>query len=154
MMDIRLAQASDAPDISRLISQLTRFFTVDPKGVGAESFLSGLETSSISRLVTAPNFRYHVGLQGEEMVGVVAIRDNFHLFHLFVIESLHSQGKGTLLWLYAKAAAIHAGNPGRFTVNSTVFGVPVYKTFGFKAVGPKTETKGIAFVPMQLDQAA
>ena len=154
MMDIRLAQASDAPDISRLISQLTRFFTVDPKGVGAESFLSGLEPSSISRLVTAPNFRYYVGLQREEMVGVVAIRDNSHLFQLFVIESLHSQGKGTLLWHHAKAAAIHAGNPGRFTVNSTVFGVPVYETFGFKAVGPKTETKGIAFVPMLLDQAA
>ena len=87
-------------------------------------------------------------------MGVVAIRDNSHLFQLFVIESLHSQGKGTLLWHHAKAAAIHAGNPGRFTVNSTVFGVPVYKTFGFKAVGPKTETKGIAFVPMLLDQAA
>jgi hypothetical protein len=37
MMEIRLAQASDAPNISRLISQLTRFFTVDPKGVGADS---------------------------------------------------------------------------------------------------------------------
>jgi GNAT superfamily N-acetyltransferase len=153
-MDIRLAQPSDAPDISRLISQLTRFFTVDTKGAGAESFLSGLEPSAISRLVTAPNFRYHVGIDGDEVVGVVAIRDNFHLFHLFVVESLHGQGRGTLLWHYAKAAAIDAGNPGRFTLNSTVFGVPVYETFGFKAVGPKAETRGIAFVPMLLDQTA
>lgn len=153
-MDIRLAKPSDAPDISRLIKRLTRFFTVDLQGVGAEGFLSSLEPSSISKLITASNYKYYVGLQGEEMVGTVAIRDSSHLFHLFVVESLHGQGKGSLLWQYAKTAAMNAGNAGRFTVNSTVFGVSVYESFGFRAVGPKTESMGIAFVPMVLNQTA
>lgn len=151
-MDIRLAKLSDASDISRLIKRLTHFFTVDPQGIGAENFLSSLEPSSIAKLISASNYKYYVGIQGDEIVGTVAIRDNSHLFHLFVVESLHGQGKGKLLWQYAKAAALNAGNAGIFTVNSTVFGVRVYETFGFTAVGPKTESRGIAFVPMSLNE--
>jgi GNAT superfamily N-acetyltransferase len=151
-MDIRLAKPTDVPGISRLVIRLTHFFTVDPRGFGAEDFLSSLAPPEIMKLVTASNFRYYVGLQGDEIVGAVAIRDHTHLFHLFVDESLHGQGKGALLWNHAKAAALDAQNTGRFTVNSTVFGVPVYESFGFKAVGPKTETKGIAYVPMVLSQ--
>ncbi|TXT39946.1 MAG: acetyltransferase [Comamonadaceae bacterium] len=150
-MDIRLATPSDAPGISRLITRLARFFTVDPSGLGAEGFLSSLQPSSIVKLVTAANYTYYVGHEGEDMVGTVALRDNSHLFHLFVAEDFHRQGKGRHLWEHAKAAAMEAGNTGRFTVNSTVFGVPAYESLGFKVVGPKTETLGIAYVPMVLD---
>jgi predicted GNAT family N-acyltransferase len=75
------------------------------------------------------------------------------LFHLFVAEHLQGQGIGKLLWNHAKDAATTAGNPGRFTVNSTEFGVTVYESFGFVSTGPKTETNGIAFIPMLYDQA-
>jgi predicted GNAT family N-acyltransferase len=85
-------------------------------------------------------------------VGVVAIRDTTHLFHLFVAEHLQGQGIGKLLWNHAKDASTAAGNQSPFTVNSTVYGIPVYESFGFKATGQKTETNGIAFIPMLYDQ--
>jgi hypothetical protein len=43
-----------------------------------------------------------------------------------------------------------AGNHRGFTVNSTPYAMPVYERFGFKATGPRVETRGIAFVPMEL----
>lgn len=55
-MDTRPAKPSDVPEISSLITRLTHFFTLDPAGVGTEGFLSSLEPSPISKLVTAPNF--------------------------------------------------------------------------------------------------
>lgn len=152
-MEIRLAVPSDAPAISALITRLSKFFTVDATGVGAEGFLASLEPASIEKLISAPNFKYYAGLKNSEIVGVVAIRDNTHLFHLFVAGPWQGNGTGKLLWKHARDAAIAAGNPGRFTVNSTVFGVPVYESFGFKATGQKTETNGIAFIPMLYDQA-
>jgi GNAT superfamily N-acetyltransferase len=150
-MDIRLATPSDAPAISCLVKGLTRFFTIEPIGVGAERFLSSLEPTSIAKVVTAPNFKYYVGHENDVMVGTVCMRDNSHLFHLFVIEEFHGQGKGRLLWHYAKTAAMKGGNSGRFTVNSTVFAVPAYQSFGFETAGLKTETMGIAYIPMVLN---
>lgn len=151
-MEIRLAIPSDAPAISALITRLSKFFAVGANGVGAEGFLSSLEAASIEKLISAPSFKYYVGLQNTEIVGVVALRDNTHLFHLFVAEPWQGKGIGKLLWLHAKNAATTAGNPGRFTVNSTMYGVPVYESFGFAATGKKTETNGIAFIPMLYDQ--
>jgi GNAT superfamily N-acetyltransferase len=147
-----LAIPSDATAISALITGLAKFFTVDANGVGAEGFMASLEPASIEKLICAPNFKYYAGLTNSEIVGVVAIRDNTHLFHLFVSERLQGNGIGKLLWKNARDAAIAAGNPGRFTINSTVFGVPIYESFGFKATGPKTETNGIAFIPMRYEQ--
>lgn len=96
-MDIRLATPFDAPAISCLVKGLTHFFTLEPSGIGAEGFLSSLEPTSISKLVTAPNFKYYVGHENDAMIGTVAVRDNSHLFHLFVVEEFHGQGRGRLL---------------------------------------------------------
>ena len=49
-----------------------------------------------------------------------------------------------------EAAALQAGNPGKFTVNSSLNAVPVYQRFGFVANGPVVQKHGIAFQPMLL----
>ncbi|AEG70682.1 GNAT family N-acetyltransferase [Ralstonia solanacearum] len=85
------------------------------------------------------------------MAGVAAIRDNAHLHHPFVDQRLQGKGFGVQRWEHAKRAAIQAGNPGRFTVNATVFAITVYEAFGFRVTGPKTARNGIAFSPMTLE---
>jgi GNAT superfamily N-acetyltransferase len=86
-------------------------------------------------------------------VGVAGIRDTTHVYHLFVAEAFHRQGLATSLWEIAKAAALAAGNPGRFTVYSSLHAVPVYERFGFRATGPEVHKHGVAFVPMELDES-
>ena len=149
-LEIRTAQPSDVPQISALISDLAHYFTLDSSGKGADHFLSSVSVKAIERYISSPTFYYLVGFIGERLAGVVAIREGKHLFHLFVSPEFHRQGVARVLWYRARAAALQDGNPGIFTVNSTPFAVPVYERFGFRAVGPRTELNGIAYVPMEL----
>lgn len=152
-MDIRTATPEDAAAISALIKSLMHFFTTDPGGAGTEAFVRVIEPEAITGSITSPEFRCHVARDGKDLLGVVAVRDNTHLNYLFVARHAQGRGLGRRLWEHARREARKAGNPGRFTVNSTVFAVPIYERFGFKASGPLTEKDGIAFVPMTLEGA-
>ena len=87
------------------------------------------------------------------LVGLVAMRDHSHLYHLFVAPAWQGRGLARALWQQVRQAALEAGNPGRFTVNASVNAVPVYGRFGFVATGPRVEKNGIAFVPMVCNPA-
>jgi hypothetical protein len=54
------------------------------------------------------------------------------------------------LWQLARAQALRAGNPGRFTVNSSPGAVPVYERFCFVASGSMVSQHGVLFQPMVL----
>jgi ribosomal protein S18 acetylase RimI-like enzyme len=149
-VQIRPATPADAAAISALILSVSRFFTLHPEGQGAEEFLATLAPEAIRGYLESANFRYMVAEEDGALVGVVAIRDNGHLFHLFVAHAFHGRGLARQLWTAAMTAALQAGNPGEFTVNSSRYAVPVYERFGFVPAGPRVEQHGIAFVPMKL----
>lgn len=151
-MDIRVATREDAEAISALIHGLAHYFTLDPNGAGAEEFLKTIAPNSIAEYIGAKNFCYRVGIVHGAIAGVVAIRDNKHLYHLFVASQFQKRGFSVQLWNYIKAEATRLGNPGEFTVNSTPYAVPVYESFGFQSTGEKVETNGIAFIPMKLSE--
>ncbi|MDM0115992.1 GNAT family N-acetyltransferase [Variovorax sp. J22R133] len=155
-MTFQIARAStgDAEAISQLIRGLVHHFTVDPDGRGAEVFLSAITPGAIGGYVAAPNFCYFVARAQERLVGVVGVRDNTHLYHLFVDASCQGQGLSRRLWEQARTCAVEAGNHSGFTVNSSPNAIPVYERFGFRAVGERTEMNGIAFVPMRLESEA
>jgi GNAT superfamily N-acetyltransferase len=146
----RFATVDDIPAIRDLILDLLPFMTLHPDGEGAEQFLESFAPPAMQRYVTAPNFRYQLAMVDGELAGVVAVRDNSHLFHLFVARPYHGQGLGRRLWQMAREDARTLGNPGQFTVNSSVYALEMYRRFGFEASGPKVEQHGIAYVPMRL----
>lgn len=150
-MHIRPAQHEDTPAISQLIHRLLPYCTIDPKGVGAEQFLETVTPNAILGYISADNFDYLVGIVEDRLVGIVAIRDNSHLYHLFVDESAQGKGYSRLLWEHAKARAQARGNAAKFTVNSSVFALPVYAAFGFQAVTEKQEKHGLAYIGMELN---
>ena len=149
-MQIRLANHHDADSISALILNVKHFFTVNKNGEGAEEFLKSITPASVAAFIVADNFNYFVATIDDELAGVVAIRDNKHLFHLFVAPKFQRRKIAEQLWHFAKNNAVELGNKNEFTVNSTLYAVPVYERFGFKIDGPRVEMHGIAFVPMKL----
>lgn len=149
-MKIRTATLKDADAISTLILGVAHHFTINPEGVGAEDFLKTISREAIERCINAPNLKYLAGFIEETLVGVVAIRDNKHLYHLFVSPMFQRRGLSRKLWNTAMEMAIQLENPREFTVNSTPYAESVYTSFGFKVVGEKVETKGISFIPMKL----
>lgn len=146
-MNIRLATAEDAAEISKLVSSVAHFFTLDPSGKGAENFILSISPEAIRSHIINPNFHYICALQGTTIAGVAALREGKHLFHLFVASTFQRQVLARQLWLALKATA--SPSTEEFTVNSTPYAVPVYERFGFVATGPKVEMNGIAFVPMK-----
>ena len=93
-------------------------------------------------------YRYHIAVKDNVPIGVVEVRDNQHLYHLFVDEPYQRQGIARALWETAKQASIDAGGTGQFTVNSSRFAVDVYKRLGFIEASPPVEKDGVVFVPM------
>lgn len=150
-MIIREASQSDAELISELIRGVAGYFTTDPDGQGAEKFMQTITPDSIRTCITDPGFHYLVACEDDRLAGVAAIKDNRHLYHLFVAPDFQGQGLARQLWQSLRTAAIASGNNREFTVNSTPYAVPVYEHFGFQATGPIVEKDGIAFVPMKLE---
>jgi GNAT superfamily N-acetyltransferase len=95
-------------------------------------------------------YRYHVAVDEGVLAGAIAVRDNRHVYHLFVAESFQKRGLARQLWTIARDASLAAGNPGEFTVNSSRFAVSVYRRFGFAESGPPDERNGVVSVPMRL----
>ncbi|NJD07951.1 MAG: GNAT family N-acetyltransferase [Methylococcaceae bacterium] len=109
-----------------------------------------MEETAIRRYM-ASGYRYHVAEAHGELAGVISVRNNQHLYHLFVAEPFQGQGLARALWLTAKSASVEAGNPGVFTVNSSRFAVGMYKNFGFIGHGEMVDQSGVIHIPMQLE---
>ena len=90
-----------------------------------------------------------LGLVDNKLVGVAAIRDNQHCYHLFVAPEYHKKGIAGLLWQYLKAEAVATGTVS-FTVNSSIYAVPVYEKFGFNETQGLQMVNDIRFVSMAL----
>lgn len=150
-LHIRRTTARDAKAISKLIFSLAGYFTLHPKGEGAEKFFSSISPSAITSYIESDDFMYFAGFLGDKLAGVAAIKDITHLFHLFVAEEYQGKGIASQLWIYARESAILEGNIEGFTVNSTPYALPVYEGFGFHVTGPRVEKDGIAFIPMKMD---
>lgn len=151
MITISSAELKDATKISELICTLIPYLQLDLSLKGAEYFLQSVTTESIANYIAAENFLYLVAHVNAQLVGVVAIRDNTHLYHLFVDSAFQRQGIATRLWLEAKNRVLATGNIQIMTVNASLYAVPVYERFGFVALRDKIEKNGLVFVPMQLN---
>ncbi len=152
--EIRPAEAADASAISALILSLQPYLTIEPDGSGAEEFLVSLSPDIIRRNLEDEKYCYQLACDGDALAGVVAVRDNTHLFSLYVGGPWHGQGIGRRLWEVARDTALARGNPGSFTVNSSAFAESMYRRLGFTATGPLAEMHGIRFIPMRLDIGA
>lgn len=147
---IRYATENDAEAIASLIQGLSHYFLSDPAEVGAEGFLASLSQTAISAYISNPAFCYIVGFLGNELAGVAALRDNKHIYHLFVSSVHHRHSLATQLWQYLKSQAIASGNTAGFTVNSSMFAVPVYAHWGFIPTTTPQAKNGISFQAMHL----
>ena len=153
-LTLRPALVADAPAIVALIDDLMPFLTLHPDGAGAEKFIAHCRLPAIENYLSQEKYRYQIAHLGggldSRLAGVVAMRDNTHLFHLFVPRALHRRGIALYLWQAARAASIARGNTTGFTVNSSVYALPFYESLGFVATAPRVEADGIAYVPMRL----
>ncbi len=148
MVRIRPARLDDADAISALVTESARaFITPHYSSTGAAVLLESM-TAEETRGRMERGFRYIVAVDGDSIVGVGAMKENTHLYHLFVAATHHGQGIARRMWEDLRDHALAHGNPGRITVNSSRYAVPVYERFGFYKDGGITEKNEITCQPM------
>lgn len=146
---VRLGTPADASAISAFITALSaKFIAHEFTAPARERFLATLAPDALESYLTA-GFRFHVAERDGEIAGVVATRDDRHLYHLFVAEALHGSGLGRRLWGIAREASQAAGHDGDFTVNASRFAVGFYERLGFRLDGDENEVDGVVSVPMR-----
>jgi GNAT superfamily N-acetyltransferase len=149
-MIIRPAVCSDAHGISKLINSQSHHRTPKPTEPAPPEFLAGFAPETIKGYVGSVSYRYLVVLIEGQIVGVLGIRDGQRIIHLFVAESYQRRGIAPALWSRARSELLAGGEEASVVVNSSIYAIPVYERFGFKAVGPRVERAGVTYVPMQL----
>ncbi len=150
LMQIRPGHPGDANAVASLIASFQPILTLEPGGAGAEQFLASVSEAAERHYLESPRYSYLVAELEGETVGVVAMRDRTHLFHLFVAATHQRLGVARALWEQARELSLRAGSIAEFTVNSSLNAVPVYRSFGFISSGPVMQVHGIAFLPMRL----
>ena len=147
---IRLATAEDANAISGVIKGLSAHFLLHPHGEETDAVMESIGPSGIAGFIADTHFCHWVACAQGRVIAVAGLRDNAHLYHLFVAEDWQGRGVGRALWHHVSAAALTAGTPHLFTVNSTPHGRPFYEKFGFTATSTLTERNGMVYIPMAL----
>ena len=144
----------EPPDIesaASLLSELASEYIVREFEPEAQARFLEENNANAIRGFVANGFRYRVAEMNGELIGFVGVRDNKHLYHLFVAKSLQRQGIGRMLWDTAKRECEASGHHGAFTVNSSNHAMPIYERWGFRRDGPAKHSDGITYNPMKLE---
>ncbi|MCJ8339368.1 MAG: GNAT family N-acetyltransferase [Pseudomonadales bacterium] len=149
-MEIRTAIYTDAEEISQLIEPLvTKYILPSCSVQGAEILLKSMRRQSIESYFKS-GYQYWLGEVDNRLMAVIGIKENSHLYHLFVADAFQGKGYARQLWHFAKGECLAKGNLGVFTVNSALNAAPVYRKWGFKALSEVRERSGIKDIPMRL----
>ena len=146
-VSIRAARPEDVSAIASLLETLARkYITYEFAQTAEQKFLKSNDEASINTFI-AEGFLYWVAERSNEIIGFVGVRNNSHLYHLFVADSAQHRGVARALWQTAMDRCRAAGNSGRFTVNSSNNAVAAYESFGFVRAGPQQNSDGVLFNP-------
>ena len=148
-VEIREAGLDDTDEIGKLICTLAeKFITREFSSKARERFLSSNDGKSVEQNMKA-GFSYFVAIDSKQLAGVVGMKDNSHLYHLFVVEHYQGMGLARRLWEKAMKECKRKGNQCTFTVNSSNNSIGVYEKLGFVRTGPMIEKDGVFFNPME-----
>jgi len=149
-MKIRTARYADVEAISQLIAPLViKHILPGCSEQGAEILLKSMNSESIENYFSF-GYQYWLGEVDNQLMAVIGIKENSHLYHLFVADPFQGRGHAQQLWQHAKAECLASGNPGVFTVNSALNAAPVYRKWGFEPLCEVRERSGIKDIPMRL----
>ena len=150
-MKIRQATTNDVTAMALVIDISARKFIIGEfSNAGKTHFLQANNAAKLREFIDM-GFEYFVAEQGEEIIGLIGMRENSHLYHLFVAESCQGQGIARALWQTAMHHCLALGNPGRFTVNASNNAVGVYLSLGFHRTAEMQQSNGVLYNPMLLE---
>lgn len=131
-LHMRLARPEDARAIGVLARRVVRrwILPAQPAEV-AGPLLAGMSAEAIRRKILDGQ-RFHLAFVDDALAGVAAIREDSHVFQLFVGTRHQGQGIARRLWQRVLKDSVRRAGTRYFTLNAAVSAVPIYLRLGFE----------------------
>ncbi len=143
-MKIRKAETSDIEAVAEVVRGLSHYYLDGGATELPEWFKSTLTDSAFAdRFNDNDYFNFVADIDGV-VAGYISVKPGFHLYHLFVASGFHNNGIAKCLWQHCVSHL----QIQKCTVRSSLFAVPVYSKFGFRASGGIAYKEGIGFQAM------
>jgi GNAT superfamily N-acetyltransferase len=149
---IRLATEADARAIGVLVRRATRQDVLPDQSARAGAHLLAGMTARAEATRIREGKRYFVAEVDGRVIGVVATRDDTHIFRLFVARRWRRRGIAGTLLRRALADGRRRAGTRTFTLNASKFAVAAYLRLGFRIAG-RAVAKGpgrVVTTPMRL----
>ena len=145
----------DALEVARMASEIDRMANLDVKGLmtvapwvddseEVRPFIKSLSPEATTERIVSREYEYVLAEDNGSILGVIAMRNGRHVYHLFVRSDAHNQGVARALWDHV----LNRSETRSFTVNSSPYAVPAYERLGFRATDRPQAQDGLVFVPM------
>jgi len=146
---MRLARSDDAPAIARLARRVVRRWIVPGQPPEAVALLEEALRARAIRQKIGVGQRFHLAFVGDALAGVAAVRDDSHIFQLFVGTRYQRQGIARSLWQRLRQDCERRAGTRQFTLNAAPGAVPVYLRLGFVVDhDPRRSRSSIIAAPM------
>lgn len=138
-------------DVFQLIKNVfDEFVAPDYSQDGNEFFYSYIDPACIIERFNNGNLILTASF-GNEIIGMIEVRDWFHICLLFVSKNHQRKGISRLLFEKALNEILNNKPEIRFIeVNASPFSVEIYKRLGFNIISERQERNGIIYIPMIL----
>lgn len=144
-------QADWQPAMDLAWKTFMRFVAEDYSSEGIHNFKDFITGNALFWMFMEGKYPLFVAYDGDQIVGMISIRNVNHISLLFVDEKYHRQGVGRALMNYVFRFLEDEQHCSRVTVFAAPYGVGFYHRLGFKDIGPERERDGILYTPMECE---
>ncbi len=109
-----------------------------------EWFQDSFCTVEFEKRIQSQDYKHFGYVIDNKIVGFIAIKEDNHIFHLFVDEKYHQQHIAKELWEYVKKNIDFE----TMSTNASLYAIHVYESFGFKKQREIQTYKELEFLPM------
>ena len=118
---------------------------------GIKTFRHFISYENMSQMIENGDMVFYGCYEGNELVGVIAMRQTFHLSLLFVKKEYQNRGVARRLFAVVKkycAEKQKGKKSSHITVNASPYAVEVYRRLGFSPITGEQLKDGIRYTPM------
>ncbi len=147
---IALVTESLLPDALALVwNVFAEFEAPEYAEEGVEEFRRFIEPETIKEKLGSGSLTMWVCLNGNAVIGVIAMRPPCHISLLFVDKSYHHQGIARALFEHLLYNIRQNTRHTEITVNSSPYAAGFYRRMGFADMDKERTVNGIRFIPMK-----
>lgn len=144
----RDATAADAERISEFVIGVSESYISETLTEAGFTRLAESMSPESTRERIDNKWTHILELEDGKILGVVVVKPECHLYHLFVDAGLHGAGHGRRLFELADERTLKNSNSRITTVNSSLNAVGFYMRLGFEPNGQEMNDNGVRFQPM------